>query len=78
MGENKYKKEIISSNIEGASAEDIKEPYKTFFLQAVLEAVLNYFGDPVHEKEFQEWYLKEYGVPYVPEIKKNIYEMEDV
>ena len=27
-------------------------------------AVKAYYADPAHRKEFEEWYLKQYGVPY--------------
>lgn len=28
------------------------------------EKVSDYFRDPKHQKEFEEWYIRKYGKPY--------------
>lgn len=44
---------------------DILEPYKTLLAISVLRSVREYYRDPEHRKEFEDWYLEEYGERYV-------------
>ena len=32
-------------------------------LAGMVDRILAYYDDPKHEREFREWYLKEYGHP---------------
>lgn len=32
------------------------------------EKVNEYFKDEQHQKEFEEWHLQKYGIPYVPDL----------
>lgn len=38
--------------------EDLARPFA-----GMVNRILAYYDDPEHEKEFQEWYLREYGHP---------------
>jgi len=29
---------------------------------------IEYFKDPEHQKEFEEWYIKKYGKEYIPTV----------
>ena len=41
-------------------------PYKLKqFAQILARTVQDYMQDPEHRREFEKWYLKEYGKPYV-------------
>ena len=46
-------------------ARDLLPFQKRMFAQAVADAVLKYYSDPQHRKEYSEQYEKEHGVPYV-------------
>ena len=35
------------------------------FALLLAQEVREYFKDPEHRKEFERWYLKKYGKPYV-------------
>lgn len=40
-------------------------PTINVFCRSLAECVKNYLRDPVHRKEFEDWYFEKHGKPYV-------------
>ena len=48
---------------------DLPNDIKIRLAKLTAHTVTEYFKDPEHRKEFEEWYLKEYGEPYLWKIR---------
>lgn len=49
---------------ESVFTQEVQGQAKAFAL-LLAQGVREYFKDPEHRKEFERWYLKKYGKPYV-------------